>query len=95
MIGMFFAFVYAGISIIDPYSFNLGGTTFGSLESLRDYLYFSYITLATVGFGDMIPTAPLSKMLTTLEAMTGPIYLAILVARLVGTHMTQRLARKT
>jgi len=95
MIGMFFAFIYAAAAIINPYSFNLAGHTYGSLESLRDYLYFSFVTLTTLGYGDMVPTAAMSKMLSSMEAVTGPVYLAILVARLVGQHMSQRMARKS
>ncbi|MBN1282726.1 MAG: two pore domain potassium channel family protein [Proteobacteria bacterium] len=95
MIGMMFAFIYAGITVIDPAAFNIEGAGAGSIEHLRDFLYFSYVTMATIGFGDIVPTLPLTKMLTVIEGMTGPVYLAIMVARLVGLHMAQSGAKRS
>jgi hypothetical protein len=51
--------------------------------------YYSFITLATVGYGDVTPTTPLARMLAWTEAITGQFYLAILVAGLVGFKVTQ------
>jgi len=46
--------------------------------------YFSLVTLTTVGYGDIVPVHPLARSLATAEAVTGPLFLAILVARLVS-----------
>ena len=51
--------------------------------------YYSFITLATVGYGDVTPTTPLARTLAWIEAVTGQFYLAILVAGLVGFKVTQ------
>ncbi|HWP00392.1 MAG TPA: ion channel [Methylococcus sp.] len=53
------------------------------------YLYFSLITLATVGYGDIVPSSRIAGMLAYLEAITGQMYVAILVARLVGMQINQ------
>jgi voltage-gated potassium channel Kch len=53
--------------------------------------YFSFITLATVGYGDVTPATPLTRTLAWLEAITGQFYLAVLVAGLVGFKVTQAL----
>jgi len=53
-------------------------------------VYFSFITLATVGYGDIIPTSVEMRSLAILETVSGQIYLAVLIARLVGIY-----ARKT
>ncbi|NUQ61946.1 MAG: hypothetical protein HUU20_05635 [Pirellulales bacterium] len=57
--------------------------------------YFSFITLATVGYGDVTPTTPLARSLAWLEAITGQFYLAVLVAGLVGFKVTQAMSNKT
>ena len=54
-----------------------------------DLSYFSFITLATVGYGDVTPTTPLARTLAWIEAIVGQFYLAVLVAGLVGFKVTQ------
>lgn len=93
LIGMFFAFVFTAIDLINPASFNFGTTGEPELQTFREYLYFSFTTLTTVGYGDMTPQMPLARLLTSFEAMIGPIYLAIMVARLVGMHISQSIKR--
>ncbi|MEM7717215.1 MAG: potassium channel family protein [Cyanobacteria bacterium P01_A01_bin.68] len=53
-------------------------------------MYFSFTTLTTLGYGDIIPVSPLAKMLTNLEAIIGQLYPAILIAILVGGYISQR-----
>ena len=50
-------------------------------------LYYSFVTLTTLGYGDIVPLTMTARMLATLEAVTGQIYLAVLVARLVALHV--------
>jgi hypothetical protein len=49
-------------------------------------LYFSFSTLTTVGYGDIIPVSNPARMLAMMEATTGVFYLAVLIARLVGHY---------
>ena len=49
--------------------------------------YFSFVTLATVGYGDIVPDTPMARTLALLEAMVGQFYLVALVGRLVGLHI--------
>ena len=49
--------------------------------------YFSFITLTTLGHGDIVPQSPVARTFATLEAVVGQIYLTVLVARLVGLHI--------
>ncbi len=53
-----------------------------------DFVYFSFVTMTTLGFGDISPTLPLARFLVYLEAIIGQFYLAILVASLVGSRMS-------
>ena len=48
--------------------------------------YFSFITLSTVGYGDITPVSKVARMLAAMEAMTGLFYVAILIARLVSLY---------
>jgi hypothetical protein len=96
LIGMFFAFIYGAIYIGAPETFYIKWRNPNEeLLGLRDFLYFSYITISTIGYGDMLPTHPASRMLACIEGMVGPIYLAIVVARLVGMHITQGREKRT
>ena len=82
---MTWALTYIVIDILDPTAFEqlavsawAGGT---------DYVYFSFVTLTTLGYGDITPLTPVAQTLAWLEAVVGQLYLAILVARLVGLHI--------
>jgi uncharacterized membrane protein len=57
----------------------------------RRFLYFSFVTLTTVGYGDITPVSPFARALSALEAIIGQMYIAVLVARLVGLHLAQSL----
>jgi Ion channel len=63
----------------------------GPGRDLRSTLmYFSFATLTTVGYGDIHPSNPASGMLCAAEALVGQLYLAIMIARMVGLHTAQR-----
>jgi hypothetical protein len=51
------------------------------------FLYFSLVTLSTVGFGDIVPLSGPARGLATLEGIIGQFYMAVLVARLVGLYI--------
>jgi hypothetical protein len=53
-----------------------------------DFVYFSFVTITTLGFGDISPNLPVARFLVYLEAIVGQFYLAILVASLVGSRMS-------
>ena len=49
--------------------------------------YFSYVTLTTLGYGDIGPLTPAARSLVTLEALLGQLFIAVLIARLVALHI--------
>lgn len=55
-----------------------------------ELLYFSLVTLTTLGFGDLVPVHPTARVLSAIEVIFGQIYLTVLVARLVGLHISLR-----
>jgi uncharacterized membrane protein len=67
------------------------GIVFSGIDAPRgfDYLYFSFVTLTTLGYGDITPVAHLSRSTAILLAITGQLYLTILVAMLVGKFLSR------
>jgi len=51
--------------------------------------YFSFITLSTVGYGDIVPVSKAARMLAMTEAMTGTLYMAVFISRLVALYTSQ------
>ena len=85
-------FMYAIIGHIDPGAFNIPATTANYLgddvSSLGSAMYFSFVTLTTLGYGDITPINPFARSLAFLEAAMGQIYLTVLIASLVGVHIS-------
>lgn len=87
MIGLFWSLVYSLVAIVDAGAFPPGvDMTTGGTDALTP-LYFSFVTLTTLGYGDIFPVSPGARMFTVLEAITGQIFLVVLVARLVGLNI--------
>ena len=83
MFGAAWAHAYHLTAILHPGSFS--GT--GEISSSLDWVYYSYVTLTTVGYGDITPVLPTARMLAVGEALTGQLYLAVLIARLVAMEV--------
>jgi Na+/H+-dicarboxylate symporter len=58
-------------------------------EHTTTALYFSFVTLTTLGYGDITPVSTAARMLATIQAVIGQMYLTVLVARFVGMHISQ------
>lgn len=78
--GLLFAFTYMALNFILGTPFYAQGTT----KDPVDYIYASYITLTTVGYGDFTPAYSLGKILVAIEALVGQVFLVTAVARLVS-----------
>ncbi len=84
LFGVGWAHAYHITALLHPGSFN---ATAGNLNSVADWAYYSYITLSTVGYGDITPVLPVARALSIGEALTGQLYLAVLIARLVAMEV--------
>jgi uncharacterized membrane protein len=84
LLGLNWALGYSIVAAIDPHAFALSipGQTFDDFNSF----YFSFVTLSTIGYGDITPVTHEARMLAVMEAITGMFYVAVLVARLVSIH---------
>jgi len=81
LLGVLWAHAFSLLAIVRPGAFS-GAVNAG--DGPRAWLYFSFVTLTTMGYGDVLPVHPVARSLAVLEAVVGPLYLAILVARLVS-----------
>lgn len=90
LLGLIWAFAFRLIEVVAPGSIGLPAALAGSEAAMGDLVHFSFATLTTLGYGDIVPLAPAARSLAALEALTGQLYLAILVARLVGLHLADR-----
>ena len=92
LVGFVFALCYDSIYLV------YGKSAFNGLVvgSRQEFMYFSLSTLTTSAYGDITPLNALARSLANLEALTGQLYPAILIARLVSMEMTEeKISRKT
>ncbi len=82
LMGIAWAAAYSVLQTVDPAALNIpiGQST----KHWNALVYFSFATLTTLGYGDLTPTSDFARSLTSVQAITGTIYLAILIAHLVG-----------
>lgn len=89
LIAFMFSYIYFLIEYIEPASFSIGGKTIPIIPYpyyLAQMLYLSFITLLTIGFGDIVPIKDMGQTAVVLEGIVGQFYMAILVSRLVGVY---------
>lgn len=89
LIGMCFAFCYTGIALITPDVFVVSGIL-NSQINLTDFFYFSYSVLTTVGFGDILARNGFARLLASIEAVTGCLFITVMITGLVGTYFAER-----
>lgn len=105
LLGLSGAYVYSLVFFIDPSSFNLPpvsqvldpelqgdpvSSVFAHRQHFPSLAYYSFVTLTTLGYGDITPQTPFARMLAAMQAVFGQVYLAVLVARLIGIHLATR-----
>ena len=97
LIGVGFAALYTLVEHVAPSSF--AGAGVADLESMSErrlfsrFLYYSFVTLTTLGYGDITPVGETALNLAVVEAVIGQLFLAIFIARLVGLYISQSQSR--
>ena len=98
LLGLLWVSAYTLAENLQPGSLLLNGAeiTAPAVEAFRSIqvLYFSFVTLTTLGYGDIIPATPAARALASAEAIVGQLYVAIFVARLVGLHLAHAHERR-
>ncbi len=88
LIGSVWVLFYTPVVAMNPNAFSIPiETGHGVFHTLT---YFSYVTLCTLGYGDISPVSNLARNLAVLEALTGTLFLAVLISRLVGSYVSKR-----
>jgi hypothetical protein len=94
LLGIIWTMLFSAIEIIEPGSFLSGGAPIVDFsgEPVRrnvfaNFIYYSFVTLTTLGYGDITPISPHARALSSLEAVIGQLYIAVLIAGLVGMHI--------
>jgi len=88
LMGLIWALMYLFIAQAIPGAFN-GVEQMVWYDNFADVAYYSYVTLTTLGYGDISPVAPIARFLVYMEAVVGVFYMAILVASLIGVGINE------
>lgn len=96
LLGIIWAMLYTIVelafsnSFYFAHGFILNQELSAHLFYFSQFLYASFVTLSTLGYGDIVPISGLARVMTSLEAISGQLYVAVLIARLVGVHISQQ-----
>ncbi len=96
LFGLMCSFIFVLIEMFYPGSYQSSTITLkfsghpGEIhQQIITFIYFSLVTLASVGFGDIIPTSPPARAVAAVEGIAGQFYIAVLIARLVSLHSSR------
>jgi hypothetical protein len=93
LLGLAWAFAYRLAQLADPTAISFPSSAAAGAHGVpvtADLVYFSFVTLTTVGYGDVTPVTPLARTLAMSEALTGQLFPAVLLARLVSLEIYHR-----
>jgi hypothetical protein len=88
LIALMWAFLYMVLEKLAPGSFSFSEQAM--ISEYQQFQYFSFVTITTLGYGDVTPLTDKASSLAMLEALIGQIYMVVLVAWLVGMHVSRR-----
>jgi hypothetical protein len=88
LLGLLWTLAYWLVAELVPNAFAFSGAD-KSLKGFNGF-YFSFITMSTVGYGDITPVAKVARMLAASESVTGSLYIAVLIARLVALQTARK-----
>jgi hypothetical protein len=97
LIGFAWATLYGGVYMADPAAFDIPTTLSAASKSAESMVqdersglfYFSFVTLSTLGYGDITPVSPVAMALATMEAIVGQLFLVVVVAATVAKSVAQ------
>jgi len=93
LMGILWAFVFSIMESTKPGSFLLTSETEPS-QLFQPFFYYSFVTQTTLGYGDITPVSNLARSLALLEAIVGQLFIAVMIARLVGIHIAQSIEKR-
>ncbi len=90
LLGIIWAILYELIYRINPAGFDFNNRSALTDHSFSQFLYFSFVTLSTLGYGDIVPVASTAKSMVIFQGMFGMLYPAVMIARLVSMEVDHR-----
>ncbi len=91
LLGVFFSYLFAVVELLAPGSLRAGGEPLATLnDAAAGLVYYSFVTLTTLGYGDVVPVSSVARMLAAVEAVVGQLYIAVFIAGMVGLHIAGR-----
>jgi hypothetical protein len=93
LMALAWSFIYGVLESLHPGSFSV--PEIQGISTSRQFLYYSFVTITTLGYGDITPVTSLARSLCILEAVIGQLYLVVQVAWLVGVHVSQSMLKKS
>jgi Ion channel len=93
MLGLIWSFAYTLVDWLVPnsFGFNASPAVDHRMEGFQA-LYFSFITLSTIGYGDIVPVSKVARLLAIVEAVLGTLYVTLFIARLVSLYTSRRVS---
>ena len=93
LMALAWSFLFGVLESLHPGSFSF--PEIQTISTNRNFLFFSFVALTTLGYGDVTPVTNLARSLCILEAVIGQLYLVVQVAWLVGVHVSQSMLKKS
>ncbi len=93
LMALAWTFIYGVVESLHPGSFAI--PEIQGIHTTRHFLYYSFVTITTLGYGDITPVSNLARSLCILEAVIGQLYLVVQVAWLVGVHVSQSMLKRS
>ena len=88
LMALMWSFAYGLLELINSASFNVALSPDQGYQ--MRFIYYSFVTITTLGYGDITPATELASSFSILEAVVGQLYLVVVVARLVGMHVSSK-----
>ncbi len=86
LLGVLGSIFFSVINSISPAAFHFPE---GVIATRADFIYYSFVTISTLGYGDIIPVSSIAKNMSIMLSISGQLYLAMIVAMLVGKYLTK------
>ena len=93
LLGLCLSIMVALFVLFDPYSFNfqnLNNNITPNTHQTSNYIYYTFVSLTSTGYGDFLPLTPAAKSLANLISISGQLYIAIIIAMIVGKYLNKR-----
>ena len=95
LLGFIASALFAAMGAVDPQTINIPASALDTVTRDSSYLYFSFVTLTTLGYGDIAPVTPMARSLAVLVAVTGQLFMAVLLARVVSLYVSHSSEKPT